>query len=43
MSAAYAPILLARKAKKIRAKLDAEGGSAGKEVRTIFQKTAKRE
>ncbi|TBU49917.1 MFS polyamine transporter [Dichomitus squalens] len=39
----YAPILLARKAKKIRAKLDAEGGSAGKEVRTVFQKTAKRD
>ncbi|KAM5541894.1 hypothetical protein V8D89_004623 [Ganoderma adspersum] len=39
----YAPVLLDRKAKEIRAKLDAEGGGAGKEVRTIFRKTAERD
>ncbi|RPD55901.1 MFS polyamine transporter [Lentinus tigrinus ALCF2SS1-6] len=39
----FAPVLLERKAKKIRAKLDEEsGGSNVKEVRTIYQKTAKR-
>ena len=41
--AAFAPVLLARKAKKIRAQLDAESGGNIKEVRTIYQKTAKRE
>ncbi|PIL26869.1 MFS general substrate transporter [Ganoderma sinense ZZ0214-1] len=39
----YTPVLLDRKAKAIRAKLDTEGGGSGKEVRTIFQKTAKRD
>ncbi|KAM5542678.1 hypothetical protein V8D89_003639 [Ganoderma adspersum] len=39
----YAPVLLDRKAKGILAKLDAEGGGSGKEVRTIYQKTAKRD
>ena len=39
---AYAPVLLDRKAKAIRTKLDAEGGGSGKEVRTVFQKTAER-
>ena len=41
--AAFAPVLLARKAKKIRVQLDAESGGNIKEVRTIYQKTAKRE
>ncbi|RDX51047.1 MFS polyamine transporter [Lentinus brumalis] len=39
----YAPVLLDRKAKKIRAKLDAESSGPVQEVRTICQKSAKRD